>query len=265
MSFKLLLPAIIIVATALPAFGKGQFVTNQAKFLADDDSLNLYCLRLYYPHIQGKIRRGNKEYLQLDDSRLLLYRNDAPTYGLDVDIFQSLALPYPLEPDRTTPKNSPGRLRNYGLLKGIYGGNAQTVASQLKTVNFMGKKLRLSRPAAQALEQAMKDLLDYAQTLEQKAWLKPDGAFYWRKIAGENVLSAHSFGIAIDFGAKKAPYWRWSKQMPHPLQGNYPSEIVNAMEKQGFIWGGKWREYDLMHFEYRPELICKARMRSAQQ
>ena len=46
----------------------------------------------------------------------------------------------------------------------------------------------------------------------------------------------------------------------HPLQQSYDSEIVRAFEAEGFIWGGKWHEYDLMHFEYRPEIIAKARV-----
>lgn len=96
---------------------------------------------------------------------------------------------------------------------------------------------------------------------KMRPFLKPDGGYCWRKIAGENAHSAHSFGIAIDLGADKAPYWRWSKTMPHPMQQTYPREIVETMEEHGFIWGGKWHEYDLMHFEYRPELICKARLR----
>ena len=33
-----------------------------------------------------------------------------------------------------------------------------------------------------------------------------------------------------------------------------------AFEAEGFIWGGKWSEFDLMHFEYRPELILLARL-----
>ena len=44
------------------------------------------------------------------------------------------------------------------------------------------------------------------------------------------------------------------------MQQSYPAAIVAAFEAEGFIWGGKWHEYDLMHFEYRPELICKARI-----
>ncbi|MBQ9537217.1 MAG: M15 family metallopeptidase [Desulfovibrionaceae bacterium] len=66
--------------------------------------------------------------------------------------------------------------------------------------------------------------------------------------------------MAFDIGAKQgATYWRWCKLRPHPLQQTYPHEIVKSFEDTGFIWGGKWHEYDIMHFEYRPELICKAR------
>jgi hypothetical protein len=44
------------------------------------------------------------------------------------------------------------------------------------------------------------------------------------------------------------------------LQTAYPWEIVAAFEEQGFIWGGKWYHYDTIHFEYRPELLAKARL-----
>ena len=40
----------------------------------------------------------------------------------------------------------------------------------------------------------------------------------------------------------------------------FPASVVAAFEAQGFIWGGKWSEFDLMHFEYRPEIILKARL-----
>ncbi len=44
------------------------------------------------------------------------------------------------------------------------------------------------------------------------------------------------------------------------LRDKYPKEIVEVFEKHGFIWGGKWSHYDLMHFEYRPELLQKWRL-----
>ena len=72
-------------------------------------------------------------------------------------------------------------------------------------------------------------------------------------------LSPHSFGIAVDLNPDKGPYWQWSKLRPHPLQKTFPSAIVSLFEDNGFIWGGKWEHFDLMHFEYRPELIIKAK------
>ena len=43
----------------------------------------------------------------------------------------------------------------------------------------------------------------------------------------------------------------------------YPKELVRVMEDRGFIWGGKWAHFDYLHFEYRPELIVKARADAA--
>ena len=87
------------------------------------------------------------------------------------------------------------------------------------------------------------------------------GSVNWRSIAGTSRLSAHSWGIAIDLNARYGAYWRWQKS-PAPesilnLRRSYPGEIVKIFEAQGFIWGGKWSHYDLMHFEYRPELLAK--------
>ena len=34
--------------------------------------------------------------------------------------------------------------------------------------------------------------------------------------------------------------------------------IVESFEKYGFVWGGKWSHFDILHFEYKPEIIIKA-------
>ena len=95
---------------------------------------------------------------------------------------------------------------------------------------------------------------------ELSSWIRHLGGTYtWRKIAGEARLSPHSFGMASDLNPNKGPYWRWSGGSSHPDQATYPRAIVELFEQNGFIWGGKWREYDLMLFEYRPEIICQAK------
>lgn len=38
-----------------------------------------------------------------------------------------------------------------------------------------------------------------------------------------------------------------------------PMQIVDAFERHGFTWGGRWNHYDTMHFEYRQELVAIAK------
>ena len=81
-------------------------------------------------------------------------------------------------------------------------------------------------------------------------------------IAGTKRLSAHSFAAAVDVSPQGNPYWRNIPRGTNMLavRQAFPPAIVAAFEAAGFIWGGKWAEFDLMHFEYRPELILLARL-----
>ncbi len=40
---------------------------------------------------------------------------------------------------------------------------------------------------------------------------------------------------------------------------SYPKELVDTFEKNNFVWGGKWGHFDILHFEYRPEVLIKAK------
>ncbi len=237
-----------------------------------EDNLNFFCLQKSYPEIIGAEAAPSGEvWLRLVNGKKVLYRQgqalettSVKKDAFDVDVAGSMADPYPLEPERpATPLGlAPGRKRSYALLQAIYGENAQEVKKGLRKTKFLGQGIELSAQSATALGRAQSALENGLQiNPELRRWLKVDGGFVLRKIAGEKRLSPHAFGIALDLSAHIAPYWRWSKKMPHPLQKSYPGEIVKAFENAGFIWGGKWHEYDLMHFEYRPELICKARLR----
>jgi hypothetical protein len=115
--------------------------------------------------------------------------------------------------------------------------------------------------AAKALKSVIGKL---TALLERKPKLKKyvfpvGGTFNWRAIAGTKRLSPHAFGIAIDLNPGRGAYWRWEKSSYNilELRQDYPFEIVSLFEDHGFIWGGKWFHYDLMHFEYRPELLLK--------
>jgi hypothetical protein len=39
-----------------------------------------------------------------------------------------------------------------------------------------------------------------------------------------------------------------------------PEAVVGIFQSHGFIWGGKWAHFDVIHFEYRPEIILYNRL-----
>lgn len=238
-------------------------------FKNDERELDSYCLRKAYPQIAAMENHADgSQWLLLGDGRQVPYALPGMReWGVDDNqpVARTMADVYNLEPERPdlAPGQAPGRKRSGFLLQALYGNNAAEVRKGLVSTKFRGRHIALSRQAAEALGAAIPELEALlAQKPQLAPWLVPEGGFYWRKIAGENRLSPHSYGIAVDFGVKLAPYWRWAKINPHPKQKSYPGEIVRIMEDHGFIWGGKWHEYDLMHFEYRPELICKAKIKA---
>ena len=72
----------------------------------------------------------------------------------------------------------------------------------------------------------------------------------------------HAYAAAIDLNVKYSAYWEWSDQAAHglaPYKNQIPIQIIQAFERRGFIWGGRWADFDTMHFEYRPEIIAVAK------
>lgn len=239
--------------------------------LADEEKLDFYCLQQAYPQIRSlEARNDGTKWLVMDNGKKVLFSQPAPAdknaIASDLTpVAETMAFPYPLEPARPTmgPGEAPGRKRNRALLETLYGGSREEVARNAQSTKFRGKTIALSRVPAQAFAAMLPELNALAARQSSLApYLESAGGFYWRKIAGENRMSPHSYGIAMDFGVDVSPYWRWAKVNPHPKQKTYPGELVRLMEDNGFIWGGKWHEYDLMHYEYRPELICKARIKA---
>jgi len=187
----------------------------------------------------------------------------------DPDMKDCFSLIYPLtNPTDKVPKNfDPGRIRVEKMFKALYGANEQEVAENCVTVIFCGHRVRFSARcgAAPALESVGKELDEVFRTRpDLKEYVAElGGTFNWRIIAGTERLSNQSVADAIDLNVKKSAYWRWAS--PTSLDGftrmDWPVLIIEAFERHGFIWGGKWWHYDTMHFEYRPELIAYSRMK----
>ncbi|MBM4373404.1 MAG: M15 family metallopeptidase, partial [Deltaproteobacteria bacterium] len=197
-----------------------------------------------------------------DDGR----RKDADEALEDPDLEDTFRPPYPAGAGWRGPPaegHDPGRARHDGLLAGLYGRDRKAVEARLVRVpwmpGFTDLKVRVhgDHGVADAVRRVSEELARLPEPLRRLV-LAPT-SWNWRSIHGTTRLSAHARGIAIDLAMERASYWRWDlkevvRGLP-PWRNTVPMEIVEVFERHGFIWGGKWRHYDTMHFEYRPELL----------
>jgi hypothetical protein len=192
---------------------------------------------------------------------------DFYTYNNLADLEDMFLYPYPKGMPYDTPlvRISPGTIRCEPFFKKMYGETKEDIEKNLVKVPWLpGVTKRdhyLMVTSVNGVADKVKAISDeFLEKPELHPYLTPPGGgFNYRYIAGTTQLSNHSFGIAIDICTKYSNYWRWEKQDTTTGYINYvnriPLEIVEVFEKHGFIWGGKWYNYDTMHFEYRPEMF----------
>lgn len=244
----------------------------------DNDTYNitmkqdLLCLMMAYPEYVISVECGDNEevYLVMKSGKKILY-DDKKAKNFEQklanpDLQDMMEQVYPLSYNTNLmDKNfDPGRARHYALLKEVYGGSQKQLESNLTRVNLGYKHFQFNgnNKASESLKNAMKELIPLAQKRQDiGACMFPcSGTFNYRLIAGTNRLSPHSFGIAIDLARDKRDYWKWATPEEGKKRLNsYPRELVEIFEKNNFVWGGKWEHFDILHFEYRPEIIFKAR------
>ncbi len=212
-------------------------------------------------------------------SALFLTGLTSANYAADVPHYMTLDKPaYPSNQDvdcaTYIPQTDPGRIRDEVLFGQMYGETEAEVRSHLARVYWMphyfGYRYPLSVTSVNDVNLHLQDVSDELEILLKRhpEYMKfldqPSGAFYWRHIQYSNRKSPHSYGIAIDLNADNTNYWLWDTGIQTnrldqddniPYKNDLPCAIVTIFEKNGFIWGGKWKHYDTMHFEYRPELI----------
>jgi hypothetical protein len=66
------------------------------------------------------------------------------------------------------------------------------------------------------------------------------GCYSPRKIFGTDRWSKHAYGMAVDLN-----------YFPETGETKVEMPVVKCFEKEGFIWGGRWKNKDNMHFEWR--------------
>ncbi|WP_338134481.1 MULTISPECIES: M15 family metallopeptidase [Bradyrhizobium] len=54
-------------------------------------------------------------------------------------------------------------------------------------------------------------------------------------------MRRHGHAAAIDLNLRVSDHWLWAgKGKTIPWKNRMPREIVDILERHGFIWGGKW-------------------------
>lgn len=233
---------------------------------------DILCLMMSYPGYIINLEKKDNDtvYIITKSGKKIIYddkivkKSNEKINNADLqDMMESI---YPLN-NITSLMNiefDPGRCRVYALLREVYGVSRSDIQSNLVNANVGGRVYQFNSKngASNALQNAMKELnLIIEKKKSIYSFVYPmSGTFNYRNISGTNLISAHAFGIAVDLKSDKRDYWKWtSREDGEKRLLSFPIEIIQCFEKNNFIWGGKWGHFDILHFEYRPELILKAR------
>lgn len=106
----------------------------------------------------------------------------------------------------------------------------------LGTVGFPAR-IYCNKAMPPKLEAALRYLIDAGLHQELQSY---DGCYIIRSQRGGAQWSMHAWGLAVDVNAA-------TNRLGHrPMLSN---AFVACWEKAGFLWGGRWRRPDGMHFE----------------
>jgi hypothetical protein len=113
-----------------------------------------------------------------------------------------------------------------------------------QVINSFTKKgcsrIYLNRDIQQPLLDALYSIKKLGLDDELKTF---NGCLNVRPVRGENVISTHAYGLALDFNALLNPMGSF--------HSSFSSDFVACFQKAGFAWGGCFhREIDCMHFSY---------------
>ncbi|HAK42495.1 MAG TPA: glycoside hydrolase [Clostridium sp.] len=273
---KLFICGFIILTILLTPFNNISVFADNTRENSDTYNIkmkqDILTLMMAYPEYITRIEKSEdgKVFIVTTSGKKILY-DDKRTKDFNgkmdnADLQDILEDIYPLSMlDKLLDINrDPGRFRNYNLLNEVYGSSEKLVSSNLVGVPSPYKSYQFNKNngAAESLKNAMEELKQLAQgNGAVSALINPvNGTFNYRVISGTGKLSPHAYGIAIDLNSNPSDYWKWaSREAGEKRMLSYPKELVETFEKNNFVWGGKWGHFDILHFEYRPEILIKAR------
>ncbi len=164
------------------------------------------------------------------------------------------------------PNFDPGRFRNRAFFDAMYGDCRKgEVEKHLVSVAWLphswGREVEVTRINGVAAQlRAVSDEIEKLPPAIRRAAWPIEGEYDCRNVADDGQPSMHAYGTAVDLNLRYSDYWLWDRGkyvQSVPYRNRMSPQIVDAFERHGFIWGGKWYHYDTMHFEYRPELLAR--------
>ena len=250
----------------------GYFFKNRLKCFCDHYAHYIKNVKLIYlsnnSDFQISFKNGIDFYFQ--NGRLLSTEETASDLAYPVRLYY---YPKGRITKATAQKKKFPEQAAFTFYKSVYGFNRKQIYANLKTLDFFGFKIKFNKKngAYDALLKVRDEIARLKNKNPQiRTYLRSlvsISTYRWRYIRNKQILSLHSFGIAIDFLQKrydKQVYWYWAQkyypdfnELPFSERQRAPWELIKAFEKHGFIWGGKWYFFDNLHFEYRPELVCR--------
>ncbi len=164
------------------------------------------------------------------------------------------------------------RGRHQAFYEALYGvSSLQEADRAMRRTTFLGFSVRVHPMLIEPLRRVEADIHASSDgDASVSAFIRnirQISGFYWRDIFGSASRSFHSYGTAVDLLPRNwlggFGYWRWAQQsgivewwsLPLHRRFTVPQPVVDAFERHGFVWGGKWIGFDPIHFEYRPEVI----------
>jgi hypothetical protein len=197
------------------------------------------------------------------------------------DRCDSIFYPYSLEP-LTQPLDAPDEMPLYctDVLESLWGRTESEVRRHGRSTTFLDHRMFVNEILVGPLASVEREILATAAVDDDvAAWvaeLDITYSFISRDVAGSPTRSHHAWGMAVDLvpGSYEGRhvYWRWSRVSNRegwdriPLEDRWspPRAVVEVFERHGFVWGGKWAHFDVIHFEYRPEIILYNRLISGE-
>lgn len=245
---------------------------ESSKEYINNTKRDLLVLMLAYPDSIKSIEVDEQGliFLIMDSGKKIIYDDkNEKNYDQKIykaDLHDTLEDYYPLQEINEVRETNrdPGRFRVYSFLGEVYGSGESVVRKNLKnySTNYGNLLFNSKNNAGENLKKSLNEASQAAKSDSKiGGCVYPTcGTFNYRVVQDTGLLSPHSFGIAIDLNKNDNDYWKWvSKEKGSKRIQEYSKTLVKIFENNGFVWGGKWAHFDILHFEYRPEIILKAK------